>query len=119
MREPIFNFGDRIQYGGKTVGSYATLLTGERVAVLWKVLHEYQKSYSTSVGLLKKLDDDVETLFMYDKDKKELYKFQRRTYKKSETNTFKEEQPQKSPHVATNIGHWENGDEIVNNFNFS
>jgi len=116
MSEPIFNYGDRIQYGGKTVGSYATTLRGGRVAVLWKVMHEYQDSYSTSVGLLDKIDDDVEYLFMYDKDKKELFKFKRDTYEKHETNVHLEDQPQKSPHVAHAIGHWTNGDEIVNNF---
>lgn len=117
MNEPIFNYGERIQYGGKTVGSYATTLRGTgRVVVLWKVMHDCQDSYSTSCALLDKIEDDVDYLFMYDKDKKELFKFQRSTYEKSETNVYLEEEPQKSPHVAHAIGHWENGDEIVNNF---
>lgn len=116
MSAPIFNYGERIMYRGKTVGSYATTLRGGRVAVLWKVKHRMKDSYSTSVGLLEQIDADVEYLFMYDKDKKELFKFKRDTYEKSETNDFIEEQPQKSPHVAHAIGHWKDGDEIVNNF---
>lgn len=113
-QQPVFRFGDKIQYGGKIVGCYASRLrTDGRCVVLWKVLHRYQNSYSTSVALLEQIDDDVEYLYMYDKDKKELFKFKRETYEKHETNYFKEEQPQKSPHVAHNIGHWENGEEII------
>lgn len=119
MNQPIFNFGDRIEYGGKIVGCYATTLRGGRTVVLWKVMHEYQDSYSTSVGLLEKIDDEVEYLYMYDKDKKELFKFKRDTYEKHETNTHLEDEPQKSPHVAHAIGHWKRGDEIVNNFTLS
>lgn len=114
MREPVFNFGDRIQYGGKIVGCYARELSGEKVVVLWKVYHDFQDSYSTSVGLLNKIDDEVEYLYMYDKNKKELFKFKRSTYEKHETNPHDEDQ--KSPHVAHAIGHWKDGQEIVENF---
>jgi hypothetical protein len=114
MDEPVFNFGERIHFGGKIVGCYARTLKGNRVVVLWKVYHEYQDSYSTSVRLLEKIDDEVDHLYMYDKNKKELFKFQRSTYEKAPTNHH--EQAQKSPHVAHNIGHWQNGEEIVENF---
>lgn len=114
MREPLFTFGERIEYGEKVVGRYARELSGERVVVLWKVYHKYQESYSTSIGLLDKIDDDVDTLYMFDKDTKELFKFQRKTYEKHPTNPHDEDQ--KSPHIAHNIGHWENGDEIVEQF---
>lgn len=112
--EPVFNFGERIQYGGKTVGRYARTLKGRRVVVLWKVYHDFQDSYSTSVGLLEKIDDEVEYLYMYDKDKKELFKFKRSTYEKEPTNPHDEDQ--KSPHVAHNIGHWKDAEKIVNGF---
>jgi hypothetical protein len=111
-QQPVFRFGDRIQYGGKVVGCYARRLRGDgRCVVLWKVYHEYQDSYSTSVGLLNQIDDDVEYLYMYDKNTKELFKFKRDTYEKHETNPHDEDQ--KSPHVAHNIGHWKNGEEII------
>lgn len=109
--EPVLYAGKQIQYGGQVVGNYAREASGDRVAVLWKVYHDYQKSYSTSVGLLNKIDDDVEYIYMYDKNTKELYKFKRSTYEREPVNPHDEDQ--KSPHVACNIGYWENGEEIV------
>lgn len=114
MREPVLNFGDRIHFEGKIVGAYARELSGQKIAVLWKVYHDYQDSYSTSVRLLEQIDDEVEYLYMYDKNKKELFKFRRDTYEDDPVNPHDEDQ--KSPHVARAIGHWKNGEQIVNNF---
>lgn len=83
---PRIKLGEAKQeFNGKKIGRYATDLdTGRIVYVTWKTLLEREESYPLAIRFYNRLRDDVEWIYVVDKDSDDVFRFHRSDYENAE-----------------------------------
>lgn len=106
MKPSIRLTGRTIDYDGYTVGTYAVdEASGEITVLFTKTLYRKENSYAMSTGLVEKIEDDVTTFFVEDKDDQTIYRFPKETYTEGRL-IWGNNHRQMAPDVSENTGSW-------------